>query len=172
MDLLVSYNWGQFSQARHEILRILKQFGDAMPWVERTGVKGIAFVRCALDNREVIRRCRALWESEPLNSFEFAVKWVPVDHWCATDLSTMKEVIDQQIIGQIGQDQTWGMVVQKRRWQKYHTIEIIEFLAEGIESKVDLNNPDWIIWVDVVGRETGISLLRPQDIFSIRTPEP
>ena len=87
MDLLVSYNWGQFSRARHEIIRILKHFGDPDPWVEKTFVMGIALVHSCLDNREVIKRCRALWESEPLNSFEFAIKWVPVDYWCATDLT-------------------------------------------------------------------------------------
>jgi len=46
MDLLVSYNWGQFSPARHEILRILKQFGDAMPWVDVVGREtGITLLR-------------------------------------------------------------------------------------------------------------------------------
>jgi tRNA(Ser,Leu) C12 N-acetylase TAN1 len=167
MDLLVSYNWGQYSRARHEIIRILKHFGDLDPWVEKTFVMGIALVHSCLDNREVIKCCRALWESEPLNSFEFAIKWVPVDYWCATDLTAMKHVIDNKIKHRIEKNQTWGMQVHKRRWQQYHTIEITVFLAVDIDRKVDLSHPDWIVWVDVLDGETAISLLKPQDIFSI-----
>ena len=167
MDLLVSYNWGQFSRARPEIIRILKRFGDPGPWVVKTSVMGIAFVHSSLDNREVIKRCRALWESDPLNSFEFAIKWVPVDYWCATELTAMKDVIDNKIKQQIEKNRTWGMQVHKRRWQQYHTIEITEFLATDIDRKVDLTHPDWIVWVDVIGGDTAISLLKPQDIFSI-----
>lgn len=166
MDLLVSYNFGQFSRAKPEIIRILKRFGDPDPWVKKTDVMGIAVVHSCLDNREVIQRCRAVWESEPLHSFEFAIKWVPVDYWCATELTAMKHVIDNKIKQRIEKNRTWGMQVHKRRWQ-YHTIEIIEFLAADIDHKVNLSHPDWIVWVDVVGRQTAISLLKPQDIFSI-----
>ena len=38
--------------------------------------------------------------------------------------------------------------------------------------KVDLDHPDWIVWVDVVGRQTAISLLRPEEIFSLGLPHP
>jgi tRNA acetyltransferase TAN1 len=167
MDLLVSYKFSHYSRARPEIIRILKRFGDPDPWVEKTAVIGIAVVHSCLDNREIIKRCRALWESEPLNSFEFAIKWVPVDYWCATELTAMKDVIDNKIKQWIEKNQTWGMQVHKRRWQQYHTIEITGFLAADIDLKVDLSHPEWIVWVDVVGRQTAISLLKQQDIFSL-----
>jgi tRNA(Ser,Leu) C12 N-acetylase TAN1 len=129
---------------------------------------GMAVVNTLLDNREVITRCRTLWEAEPLDSFEFAIKWVPVDYWCTTELTAIKELIDIRIKPRIGKHQTWGMRVHKRRWQQYHTRDIIECLAAGIDRRVDLGHPDWIIWVDVVGRQTAVSLLKPQDVFSIR----
>jgi tRNA acetyltransferase TAN1 len=172
MELLVSYSWYHFHRAKPEIMRILKRFGDPDPQVEKTATMGIAVAFTCLDNREVIRRCRALWESEPRNSFEFAIKWVPVDYWCDTDLEAMKRVIDDEIRGRIGRDQTWGMKLHKRCWQRYHGIEIIEYLAADIEQKVDLDHPDWIVWVDVVGRQTAISLLRPEEIFSLGLPYP
>ena len=171
MDLLVSYNWGNFARARSEIISVLNRFGDPLPRVGKTIVIGIAVVNTCLDNREVIGRCRALWADEPVHSFEFAIKWVPVDYWCVTKLDAIKGVIDERIVPQIEHDQTWGMKVYKRRWQQYHTIEIIEFLAAGIERKVDLDHPDWIVWVDVVGRETAVSLLKAREIFSIGDPE-
>jgi tRNA acetyltransferase TAN1 len=172
MDLLVSYNWSHFSLAKPEIIAILKRFGDPEPQVKKTAVMGIAVVHTCLNNREVVRRCRALWESDLQNSLRFAIKWVPVDYWCATELTAMKQVIDNIIKERIEKNRTWGMKVHKRRWQQYHTIEIIEYLAADIDRKVDLSHPDRIVWVDVVGRQTAISLLKPQDIFSLVLPYP
>lgn len=170
MDLLVSYSWSHYYLARPEITRILERFGDPDSLVEKTDVMGIAVVHTCLDNREVIKRCRELQEREPLDSFEFAIKWVPVDYWCATDLDAMKRVIDSHTMKRIGKNQTWGMKVHKRRWQRYHTIEIIEYLAADVERKVDLSHPDRIVWVDVVGSQTALALLKPGESFSLGMP--
>jgi tRNA(Ser,Leu) C12 N-acetylase TAN1 len=90
-----------------------------------------------------------------------------VDYWCKTDLDAIKKVIDDNIKALIEEGQSWGMQVDKHRWQKYHTNEIVEYLASAIERKVDLDNPDKIIRVDVVGKETAISLFMPDEIFSV-----
>jgi tRNA(Ser,Leu) C12 N-acetylase TAN1 len=172
MDLLISYAWSHFYRAKPETIHILKRFGDPAPWIEKTGVMGIAVAHTCLYNREVIKRCRALWESELQDSFEFAIKWVPVDYWCETGLDAMKQVIDSHIKERIRDNQTWSMKVYKRRWQQYHTIEIVEYLAADIQQKVDLGNPDWILCVNVIGQETAISLLKPEEVFSLGRPYP
>lgn len=169
MDLLVSYSWHQLYRAKPEILRILQQFGDPDPYVEKTTVWGIAIAHTSLDNREVIKKCKELYDANPA-VIQSAIKWLPVDYWCSTDLDSIKQVIDEKIKDQIREDQTWGMKVKKRRWQKYHTIDIVQYLAADIHRKVDLNNPDKLIWVDVIGWETAISLLGPDDIFSLKLP--
>jgi tRNA acetyltransferase TAN1 len=170
MDLLVSYSWNHFFPARQEIARVLERFGDPSPQVEKTGVRGIALVHTTLDNREVVRRCRELHEKEA--AFEFAVKWVPVDFWCDTSLDAMRKTVEEQIRDRIKEDETWAMVVEKRRWQEHHTAEIVEHLAAAIERKVNLSHPDRIVRVDVFGKRTAISLVTPEDIFSIRAPRP
>ena len=106
MDLLISHSWGQFHRVKPEVIAILKSFGDLDPRVERTAVLGIALAHTCLNNREVIRYCHTLWKERPLDSFEYAVKWVPVDHWCQTDLEAIKWLIDHEITAQIGRDQT------------------------------------------------------------------
>ena len=164
-DLLVSYPWRRFRPARREILRILKDLGDEHARVERTGVDGVALVHTNLDGREVVRRCRELFQTTPI--FEFAVKWVPVDYWCDTDLDAMKKLIEEKIRGEIDANETWGMKVEKRCWQMYHTADIIAHLAKAIDRRVNLDRPDKLVRVDVVGRQTAISVLRPGDIFSV-----
>lgn len=172
MDLLVSYSWGQLYRAKPEIIRTLKRFGDPDPRVEKTPVMGIAIAHTNLDNREVIGRCWALWRERPLDSFEAAIKWVPVDYWCESELDAIKRLIDTHIKDHITQDQTWRLRVRKRRWQRYHTTDIVEYLAADITRKVDLTRPDWTIWVDVLGPRTAVSLLKPGEIFSLGLPHP
>ena len=164
-DLLVSYPWRRLGPARREILRILKRLGDEHARVERTEVDGVALVHTNLDGREVVRRCRELFQTAP--TFEFAIKWVPVDYWCDTDLDAMKQLIEEKIRCEIDANETWGMKVEKRRWQKYHTADIIAHLAKAIDRRVNLDRPDKLVRVDIVGRQTAISVLRPGDIFSV-----
>jgi tRNA(Ser,Leu) C12 N-acetylase TAN1 len=91
---------------------------------------------------------------------------VPVDFWCETSLDSIKKVIDDHILSEIGEDETWGMKVEKRGWRQYHTMEIIERLAANINRKVNLNNPDKLVRVDILGQRTAISLLKPGETFS------
>ena len=59
------------------------------------------------------------------------------------------------------------MQFNKRRWQIYHTIDIITALAADISRKVNLSQPDKIIWLDVIGNETAVSKLKPDEIFFV-----
>lgn len=170
MDLLVSYQRGRFFAARREARDILRKFGDPHAAMERTSVMGIAIAHTSLDNREVIRKCKDLFKTSPAPAFQFAIKWVPVDFWCDTTLESMKQVIEEKVRDAIGENETWGMKVEKRRWQKYHTIEIIQYLATGIKRKVNLRSPDKIVHIDVLGNRTAISLLTPGEMFSISAP--
>lgn len=169
MDLLVSYSWRHFGPAKNEIIRLLHQFGDANPQVERTSVWGIAIVHTSLDTRQVIGLCKQRLDNDP-GDIQWAVKWLPVDYWCDTGLDSIKQVIDQNIKNQLSPVTSWAMTVKKRRWQVYHTIDIVKYLTEDMDGKVNLNNPDKIIWVDVIGKKTAVSLLTPEDIFSLKLP--
>jgi tRNA acetyltransferase TAN1 len=165
MDLLISYSWGRFYRARNEARRILKRMGDSHPSVEWSAVYGIAVAHTSLNNREVINQCRELLNSST-EPFDFAVKWVPVDYWCRTNLDAIRQVIETQVTPRIQPEERWAMEVHKRRWQLYHTADIVAYLAPAIDRKVDLTHPDKIVWVDVIGRETAISILTPEEIFS------
>ncbi len=168
MELLLSYHRNHFFPARREIAGILRALGDPSPAVTRTGVMGMAVVSTSLDNREVVRKCKSLFATE--DGFQHAIKLVPIDFWCETDLDAMKKVIEENVRGLIGEGETWAMKVEKRRWQKYHTIEIIRYLAESISQKVNLRNPDKLVRIDIVGRKTAVSVLKPGEIFSVGLP--
>ncbi|WP_455206920.1 hypothetical protein [Kaarinaea lacus] len=165
-DLLISYPWGRFYPARRETLNVLKVLGDPHATMRWTFVMGIAVAHTSLDTRQVIHQCRALFHEGKV-PFDFAVKWVPVDYWCWTELESIKQLIDKKVLPRISPHETWAMQVNKRRWQVYHTIDIVTSLAADIDRKVNLSHPDKIVWVDVIGNKTAVSVLKPDEIFSV-----
>ena len=45
--------------------------------------------------------------------------------------------------------------------------EIITEIAKIFPNKVSLNQPDWIILIEILGNETGISILKDDELFSL-----
>jgi tRNA acetyltransferase TAN1 len=168
MDLLVSYECGHFGRARREIYEALRRCGDERASIERTSVNGIALVRTTLDGRDVVRHCRELFHAHFI--FRFAIKWVPVDYWCETDLEALRKLLEGEVRARIPPEASWGMKVEKRRWQQHHTNDIVQYLARAIDRKVDLDHPDNLVRIDVLGDRTAISVLRPGDVFSVTAP--
>jgi len=90
---------------------------------------------------------------------------VPVDLWTNSDIESLKTAV-AQVKDKIEHGERWRMTVEKRRYTFYHKIDIIKALAELIDEKVDLKNPDKILRIDIIGKYAGISVLSPQEIFS------
>ena len=167
-NLLVSCSWGAHKRAREEILQILRKLGDKEPFVERTAARGIIGVRTRIDSREVIQRLRELFDEDPF-VLQHTLKWVPVDLWTSSTLDSMKEGVTQ-LKNKIHTGERWRMTVEKRRYTQYHKIDIIRELAELIYEEVDLENPDKILCIEIIGKYAGFSVLAPQDIFSVAKP--
>ena len=58
------------------------------------------------------------------------------------------------------------MGLNKRHWEKMEGTQLIIKLTDVVERpNVDLNNPQKIVQVEIIGKEAGIALLTPTDIF-------
>jgi len=167
-NFLISFPWGLYRRARKEIMHILKMLGDEKPLVKPTIAEGIIGVKTRLDPREAVQGLRMLFDRDPL-SFQHTLKWVPVDLWTHSDMESMKEAVIK-LRNKIQAGERWRMTVEKRRYTQYHKIEIIRELANLIDEKVDLENPDKILRIDIIGKYAGMSVLTPQDVFSIAKP--
>ncbi len=58
-------------------------------------------------------------------------------------------------------------IVVEKRYCSIRSREIVLAIASRITNKVDLDYPDWIILVEILGKKTGISVLRPEHLLSI-----
>jgi len=169
-NLLVSCSWGAHGRAKAEILRVLKALGDPAPVVARTVARGVLGVSTRLESRGVIKELQAWYERDPL-FLRDTCKWVPVDLWTDADLDRMREAV-AGLRDRIGEGETWRMTVEKRRYSRHHTSEIVAALADLIDRKVDLTNPDRILRIDILGNEAGMSVLRREELFSVVKPRP
>jgi len=167
-NLLVSCAWGAYERARREILQILRKLGDEEPLVKRTAARGIIGVRTTVNSREVIQRLRILFDRDPF-LIQHTLKWVPVDLWTSSKLDSMKEGITE-LREKIHSGERWRMTVEERRYTRLHKIEIIRELADMIDEEVDLENPDKIFRIEIIGKYAGLSVLAVQDIFSATKP--
>ena len=56
----------------------------------------------------------------------------------------------------------------RKRLSDIDRMELIEKIAEKIENRVDLNNPDKIVWVEIIGDVAGVSVLKPEHVLSVQ----
>ncbi len=160
--LIVTYSYN-FLGAKREIARVLALLGDDFPTIRRTIIKGVVGVLTSLDAHQLSTKLQKIAVDDP-KKFYFTQRWIPIELWTSSDIPSMKEGVKK--IAKIDANERWMMVVEKRRYGKHHTAEIIRELAEGVIGKVDLQNPEKILRIDILGPYAGISLLRPREIFS------
>lgn len=163
-NLLVFCPWSAYQKARKEILQVLKLLGDEQPSVKPTLAQGIIGVKTSLNPKQVVKELQKMF-SEGQFVFEYTLKWVPVDLWTFSNIESMKEAV-ARLRDKIESGERWRITLEKRRYTLYHKIDIIRELAELIDEKVDLEKPDKILRLDIIGKYAGISVLSPRDIFS------
>ncbi len=96
---------------------------------------------------------------------QYLLKFVPIQKVLVTDFDEIERYVLSQI-DQIRDDEKYKIIVNKRRIHN-EKIEIIEKIAKSINKTVDLDHPDKIIRLEIIGKYTGISILKEDDVFSI-----
>jgi tRNA acetyltransferase TAN1 len=149
----------------YEILYLLKEtLGDQTAEASKTGVRGLIAARTALDPCEVIEKFKAILHERPYE-FRYALRIIPVEKVVQTDLEAIGlEAAD--MAAEIGENESFRVTVEKR-FTTLHAKEIVEAVASRIQRRVDLEKPDKVLLVEVVGKLTGVSLIKPDLILSV-----
>ena len=95
----------------------------------------------------------------------YALKLVPLEKVVSTSTDEIVEAV-KDLSRKISKDEKFRISVNKRH-TKLDRLTLIKAAAAVIDRKVDLENPDKIVNIEIVGNWTGISILKPGDIFSI-----
>jgi tRNA acetyltransferase TAN1 len=163
-NLLATTSRGNENDACSELWYLLGQIGDSVATVEKTGITGLIAAKTASNPFEVIEKFREILRERPYE-FRYMLRIIPVEKVIRTDLSEIQRIATE-FSSKIAENETFRVTVEKR-FTTTSTHDIIEAAATNIERKVDLDKPDKILLIEVVGGLTGLSLIKPNDILSI-----
>lgn len=162
-NLLATTSRGNEKETCDELRYLLGEIGDPKPDVERTGVSGLVIAKTALDPFEVIGKFRKILQERPYE-FRFSLRIIPIEKVIQTDLVEV-ELAAAEFASRIDENETFRITLEKR-FSATPTQSIIEAAASSVKRKVDLEKPDWILLIEVIGGLTGISLTQPNDVLS------
>jgi tRNA acetyltransferase TAN1 len=164
-NLLGTTSRGNERPMSNELLYLLKEeLGDAQAETSKTGIKGLIVAKTSLDPFGVIEKFRAILKDRPYE-FRFSLRILPIERVVPTDLEAIKST-SQDLAARIDEKETFRVTVEKR-FTTLHSRDIIEAAASDIKRKANMENPDRILLIEVLGGLTGLSLLKPSDILAV-----
>jgi tRNA acetyltransferase TAN1 len=164
-NLLATTSRGNERQMCYELSYLLKDLlGDPEPAVSKTGIRGLVAAKTTLNPVKVIEKFRGILQERPYE-FRYALRILPIERVVPTDLDEIKRVAMELADG-IGENESFRVTVEKR-FTSLHSRDFIEAAAADITRKADLENPDKILLIEVLGGVTGMSLIKPDDVLAV-----
>jgi tRNA acetyltransferase TAN1 len=164
-DLLATSDIWSMSAACSELWMLLRAAGDETPTVFRTRVKGLIAAETSLEPVEAIRRIRGQLRERP-EGFKNLLRVIPVETTVSTELDEIVKTASR-LAEKINEDESFRVTLEKRRTE-LRSREVIDAVAERIDRKVNLEEPDWVVLVEIVGTRTGVAVVPPEGILSIQ----
>jgi tRNA acetyltransferase TAN1 len=164
-NLLATTERRNESDACSELWMLLRAVGDETPAVDRSPVRGLITARTDLNPFVAVKRLRAELHESP-DHFRVLLRVIPVEAVIQTGLEEIVEAI-HELASRIGEEESFRITVEKRR-TVLQSMEVIDAVADGIDRKVVLEEPDWIVLIEIVGRVTGISVIRPEYLLNVQ----
>ena len=124
---------------------------------------GIILLNCKVAGSEFLDKIQNTIKMQPwlLNNVQ---RIMPIQRSVKTDLDSIGRAV-KELSKNIPKGETFRITVE-RRHTNISGPEIIKETANHISRGVDLDNPDWIVLIQIVGSITGVSVIRPGAILS------
>jgi tRNA acetyltransferase TAN1 len=164
-NLLATTMRGNERQMRYELTYLLKdELGDPEPFVGKTGIRGLVVAKTTLNPCDVVEKFRVILQEHPYK-FRYALRIIPIEKVVPTTLEDVKRTA-LELAADIQENETFRVTVEKR-FTNLHSRELIEAAATDIKNKVDLENPDKILLIEVLGGLTGMALIKPNHVLAV-----
>ncbi|MCK5627838.1 THUMP domain-containing protein [Candidatus Bathyarchaeota archaeon] len=164
-NIIATCSRGTENKMCSELRYLLNELGAPSPLVGKTGISGLIVAKTLLDPFKAINKFRVLFRERPYE-FRYTQRIIPIEKTVPTDL---EEIIfsAKELSSRIEEDESFRITVEKR-FTSIHSSDVIEGIAAEIQKKVDLENPDKILLIEIIGELTGIALIKPNEILSVR----
>ena len=164
MNLLVTCARNLETETKNEIGKILDEIGDQESEILNVGMRGILMVNTNIETSKIIDWVNDKVVEEPW-LIRYCLRMIPIQSITETEMSKItKEVIKLKDV--IQQNDSYRITIEKRNTDMSSN-EIITEVAKIFPNKVSLNQPDWVILIEILADKTGISILKENEIFSL-----
>jgi tRNA acetyltransferase TAN1 len=111
----------------------------------------------------VILRFRELVKDEPWK-VHYILRVLPIEIVLPTSIENIVNA-SSDLGKKIQANESFRITIEKRH-TSMSSSDIIAQVASLFTNKVSLDRPDWIILIEIIGSITGVSVLRPNQVFS------
>ncbi len=163
-NLLATTSRGNEEDACSEIWYLIGEIGDSAVKVDKTGIPGLIAAKTAFNPFEVIEKFRGILRDRPYE-FRYTLRVIPIEKVVRTNVGEIQRTVTE-LSSKIKESETFRVTVEKR-FTNTSTEDIIAAVATNLERRVDLNRPDRMVLIEVVGGLAGVSVIKPNDILSV-----
>ncbi len=163
-NLLVSTSRYNETNAKSELWFTLLMCDDMYPIISGIQFPGLITAFTNLSPKRVLAKIRKIQEKDP-NYFQFILKIIPIDFICETDIKSIERIIRENQKQFIDKQDSFKITLKRRHHQMIERNSFIEVIANLIDNKVNLENPDKIVRIEVLGNITGVSFLKKNEII-------
>ena len=164
MNLIITCARNLESETKNEIKKILDELGDQEPEILNVGMRGILMVNTVIEPSKIINLVKNKIIEEPW-LIRYCLRIIPIQMITETEIDKIKQNVIK-LKDTIKKNDSYRITIEKRN-TSISSNEIITEIAKIFPNKVSLNGPDWIILIEILGNETGISILRNDGMFSL-----
>ncbi|ALM75718.1 THUMP domain-containing protein [Thermococcus barophilus] len=130
--------------------------------IRRTRWRGVLIVKTGLKKEEAL---------EILKGFETTAifKIIPLEKFVRSRKEDIIEEGFKLAKARIKEGESFAVRCKRRgnwiRSSKEIEIELGAKIKENLNAVVNLDNPDWYVWIEVLGNRTAISVIKPDEII-------
>ena len=162
-NLLITHEPSHAGSAKEEVEKALKAIKQKAKFL-KSDVDGVFKLRVG-NAKKIVKSLSKLKSKKGM--FEHTFYWIPIDKWITTNIKSIQKEIKKLQNG-IKKTEKWKMDLHKRHFDDVHTTELITKLTEVVDKpKVDLDNPQKIIEVQIIGKKTGLALLNKDEMLAV-----
>jgi tRNA acetyltransferase TAN1 len=163
-NLLVSTSRFNEINATAELWFTLLICGDDYPIISRLNFPGLVTGLTNLSTRHVVLKIKTILEKDPY-FFQYILKIIPIDFVCETNSQVINQLVELHYRDYLNDTDSYKITLKRRKHEQIERVNFIQKLAKNIPNKVDLENPDKFIRIEILGNSCGISFLSKEDII-------
>jgi len=164
LNLIITCARNLESETKNEIRKILDELGDQEPEILNVGMRGILMVNTIIEPSKIIDYVKNKMIEEPW-LIRYCLRIIPIQMITETEIDKIKQNVIK-LKDTIQKNDSYRITIEKRN-TSISSNEIITEIAKIFPNKVSLNQPDWIVLIEILGNDTGISILKNDGMFSL-----